>query len=195
MTGVGIMNKRRINLKFWARRCGILILCLLAGLAWADQVPRVGSPLPKFQLKTPAGKEEGNYLGIGHSGKFSVQQVPAPFLIIEILGVYCPLCHTQGPLFNRLFYQIQKDSTLNRKIKMLAIAAGANATEVSYVRQETQIPFPVLEDAKFEIHKLLGEPKTPTTLILNRERKIIFSHVGVIEDINAFYNTIRNLTQ
>ncbi len=188
------MNKRRLNRKFWEGVGGILILCLLSGFVWADKVPRVGSPLPKFQLKAPAGKEERAYLGIGHSEKFSVKQIPAQFLVIEILGVYCPLCHTQGPFFNRLFYQIQKDATLNKNLKMLAIAVGANPTEVSYIRQELEIPFPVLEDAKFEIHKLLGEPKTPTTMILDRDRKVIFFHVGVIEDINAFYKTIKNLT-
>jgi hypothetical protein len=188
------MKKRGLSRKFWERGGGILVLCLLAGLVWADKVPRVGSPWPKFQLKAPAGKEERTYLGIGNSEKFSVQQIPAPFLIIEILGVYCPLCHTQGPFFNRLYYQIQKDPALHKNIRMLAIAAGANPTEVSYIRQELQIPFPVFEDPKFEIHKLLGEPKTPTTLILNGDRKVIFFHVGVIEDINAFYKTIKNLT-
>ena len=187
------MSKRRFKRKLWEGGCGFLILCLLAGFVWADKVPRVGSTLPKFQLKAPAGKEDRTYLGVGNTGKFLIQQIPAQILIIEILGVYCPLCQTQGPLFNRLFYQIQKDPALSKKIRMLAIAAGTNTTEVSYVKQELQIPFPVLEDTDFEVHKLLGEPKTPTTLIVNKDRKVIFSHVGVIEDINAFYNTIKNL--
>ena len=188
------MNKKSFSRKLWGGGCGFLILCSLAGLVWADKLPGVGSPLPKFHLKAPAAKEERIYLGVGNTGKFSIQQIPAQFLIIEILGVYCPLCQIQGPLFNRLFYQIQKDSVLSKIIRMLAIAAGANATEVSFTKQELQIPFPVLEDTNFEVHKLLGEPKTPTTLIVNKDRKVIFSHVGVIEDINAFYNTIKNLT-
>jgi hypothetical protein len=187
------MNKKTVGRNLWVGWRVILIFCFLTGLAQADGPIRVGSFIPKAQLKAPEGKGERLYLGIGHTGNFSLQQIPAQFLIIEILGVYCPLCHTQGPFFNRVFHQIQKDPSLNKRIRMLAVAAGANATEIAYIKQELQIPFPVLEDPKFNFHKLLGEPKTPATLIVNREGKLVFFHVGVIEDFDAFYKTIKNL--
>jgi hypothetical protein len=188
------MNKGTGGRKLWVGWLVILILCFLSGLARADRSIRVGSPIPKVQLKVPEGKGERLYLEIGNTGRFFLQQIPAQFLIIEILGVYCPLCHTQGPFFNRVFHQIQKDPSLNKKIKMLAVAAGANATEIAYIKQVLQIPFPVLEDPKFDFHKILGEPKTPATLIVNREGKLVFFHVGVLDDFDAFYNTIKNLT-
>ena len=161
----------------------------------AEQPIQVGTLLPKFHLKAPEGKGERLYLGAGNAGRLSLQQLPAPFLVIEILGVYCPLCHTQGPYFNRLFHQIEKDPVLSRRVKMMAVAAGANATEVAYVKRELQIPFPVLEDTNFQFHRLLGEPKTPATLVVNKDRKVVFFHVGVIDNIDVFYNTLKSLTQ
>jgi hypothetical protein len=189
------MKKSGVNRKLWVGCWVIILLCFQADPARSERFIQVGSLIPKVQLKAPEGKGERLYLGLGNTGGFILQQLPAPFLIIEILGVYCPVCHTQGPLFNRIFHQIQKDPTLSKKIRMLAVAAGAIPTEVAYIKQELQIPFPVLQDPKFEFHKILGEPKTPAILIVNQERKIVFSHVGVIENFDAFYNTIKNLTK
>lgn len=170
------------------------LLCLAAGLARADKIPVAGSHLPQFQLEAPTDREERVYLGVGKAEKLTLRQIPAQLLIVEIIGVYCPLCHTQAPLFNRFFHRMQKDPSLNKQVKMMAIAAGANPTEIGYVKKDLQIPFPVLPDQNFKIHKLLGEPRTPLTLIITKDGKVLFSHVGVIKDMDDFYSKIKSLT-
>jgi peroxiredoxin len=156
-------------------------------------VPSVGGTLPKLSLETPADEGDKKYLGLGKSGRFFLQQVDGPLLLVEIIGVYCPLCHKQAPGFNRLFQRIQRDPRLKTKVKFLAVAAGGTATEIAYLRQEFSIPFPVISDARFEAHKLLGEPRTPFTMLLDRNRKVVFAHLGVIEDLDSFFHKIAGL--
>jgi peroxiredoxin len=177
-------------------------LILLAGLllvlpgaleAKEKSLPFVGSVLPRFQMETPPEDADKQYLGLGKSGKFSLQQVQGQVLLVEIIGVYCPQCHKQAPGFNRLFQRIQKDSRLGSRVKMLAIAAGGSATELGYVKQEFPIPFPVIRDTNFEIHKLLGEPRTPFTLLVDQRGKVLFTHLGVIEDMESFFTKIAGL--
>jgi peroxiredoxin len=119
--------------------------------------------------------------------------VDGHLLLMEIIGVYCPQCHKQAPGFNRLFQRIEKDPKLKAKVKFLAVAAGGTATEIAYLRREFSIPFPVISDARFEIHKQLGEPRTPFTMLLDRNRKVVFAHVGIIEDLDAFFQKIAGL--
>lgn len=86
--------------------------------------------------------------------------------------------------------RIQKDPRLGPRVKRLAIAAGGSATELGYGRQEFPIPFPIIRDTQYEIHKLLGEPRTPFTLLIDRKGKALFTHLGVIEDMESFFNKI-----
>ncbi|MCU0579689.1 MAG: redoxin domain-containing protein, partial [Desulfobacterota bacterium] len=123
-------------------------------------LPAAGGTLPKLSLETPPDEPDKKYLGLGRGGRFSLQQVDGHLLLLEIIGVYCPQCHKQAPGFNRLFQRIQKDPRLKAKVKFLAVAAGGTATEIAYLRREFSIPFPVISDARFEIHKQLGEPRT-----------------------------------
>ena len=177
-------------------------LILLAGLllvlprpleATDKSLPFVGSVLPRFQMETPPEEADKKYLGLGKGGRFTLQQVQGQILLVEIIGVYCPQCHRQAPGFNRLFQRIQKDPRLGPKVKMLAIAAGGSATELGYVKQEFPIPFPIIKDTQYEIHKLLGEPRTPFTLLVDRKGKVLFTHLGVIEDMESFFNRIAAL--
>lgn len=172
-----------------------MVFCLKTHLAVSGGLPKVGSYLPKLQLEAPAADQEIRYLGIGDAGGFSINQIGAPFALVEIVGVYCPRCHKQAPLFNRLFHMIQKIPELSSRLKMVAVAVGANATEVAYFQKHLRIPYPVLKDPKFEIHKRLGEPRTPFTMLITKEGRVLFSHLGVIDNMERFLVRIRRFVE
>jgi hypothetical protein len=99
------------------------------------------------------------------------------------------------PYFNKLFYRIKKVPEIYQKTKMLAIAVGASLLEVEYFKKEHRIPYPVIKDPKFEIHKLLGEPRTPFIMLVTREKKVMFAHFGVIKEIDKLFLKIKKLVQ
>jgi hypothetical protein len=66
--------------------------------------------------------------------------------------------------------------------------------EVRHVRPKDYV-FPVAHDTEFEIHKALAEPKTPYTMIVDREGKVYYAHLGIIPDFNAFFQEIQNLVK
>jgi hypothetical protein len=123
--------------------------------------------------------------GWGHLGRL----LPA-----EVIGVYCPQCYRQSPLFNTMFNRIEKGK-LKGQVKMLALAAGGNVNEIQYLYEQVQYSFPIVPDPRFDVHKLLGEPRTPFTLLVDPQGKVLHTHMGIIEDIDAFLKLITDLVR
>ncbi len=174
----------------------LLILFFCSVSAYSGTLPAVGSSLPEFKLEIPASEQERSYLGISGDEKyFSVDQLKYKLILVEVLGVYCPKCHIQHPLFNKLFHRIRKDPDMNKKIKIIGIAAGANPMEIEYLKKQYRIPYPVFTDPKFEIHKILGEPRTPFTMLVTENKNIVFARLGIIKDIDNFFLKMKKMVQ
>jgi len=175
------------------------ICALLVGFppisAHSGSIPVAGSHLPEFQLEAPSSEKDRAYLGIGTVETFSINQPDCELIMLEIVGVYCPQCHIQMPLFNKLFYRIKRDTDMYKKTKMLAVAVGANPMETAYFKKQHHIPYPVIKDPEFEIHKLLGEPRTPFIMLVSTDKKVLFAHLGIIKDIDKFFLQIKNFVQ
>jgi hypothetical protein len=171
-----------------------LTLIVAAGSPTAGAgVPKKGDTLPAFEFEAPATEAAQGYLGI--SGRaFKLADIPCRVLLIEVIGIYCPQCYRQAPLFNTLHSRIEKGK-LKGRVKMLALAAGGNANEIQYLSEQVQYAFPIVPDPKFELHKRLGEPRTPFTLLVDPTGKVLHTHMGVIEDIDAFLNLITSLAR
>ncbi len=78
---------------------------------------------------------------------------------------------------------------------MLALAAGGNETEIAYLYEQVRYSFPIVADPNFDVHKLLGEPRTPFTLLLDPGGKVLYTHMGVIENIDALLKLINELVR
>lgn len=158
-----------------------------------DAPPQKGSQLPALHLDAPAILKDRNYLGIPEQRQFELTDVKAGLIMLEVIGVYCPQCHKQRPHINRLFHRVQKDAELAGKIKFIGIAAGATPMEVAYLVKETNIPYPIVTDEKFAAHQLLGNPRTPFNMVVTRQGRVLWAHLGIIEDMNGFLATLKQL--
>ena len=169
----------------------LLLTVLLPIFAVAAELPAKGTVLPEFRISAPAATQDRQYLGT--SGEFfQIRDVDCRILIVEIVGAYCPRCIEQAPRLNTLYKRLER-AKLNQGIKMLAIVAGATPVEVDMVRQQWKHRFPVVADERFSVHKILGEPRTPFTIVADRQGRVLFVHAGVLQDIDAFYQTVKNL--
>ncbi len=173
----------------------IMILCLICSpdTVRGAGLPQKGGTLPVFQLPAPTSADDLKYLGVS-GPKFELKDIPCQVLLVEILGAYCPLCYQQAPLFSKLFARINKRN-LGDKVKMLGVAIGATPMEVDQLRKNGSYDFPIVPDEAFAVHKLLGEPRTPFTLLVGKDGKILYAHLGVIEDVDAFYQVIQELVK
>ncbi|MFZ5426711.1 MAG: redoxin family protein [Thermodesulfobacteriota bacterium] len=173
----------------------LAVLLGLSGPAWAGP-PEAGGQVPAdLSLTAPVGPSGGEYLGIGQAKTFKLSDVKSPYILLEVVGVYCPQCHVQAPLFDKFFQRLSQDKELSAKVKMLGMAAGATKEEMDYLRESGVYKYPVASDPDFAAHKRIGEPKTPYTMLLDAKGKVLFAHLGIIEDVNAFYEQVAKLAR
>ena len=64
-------------------------LILSAGFSSADtQPPAVGGVLPEFSLPVPQNNDHQSYLGVAGKEDFSIPEIKAEVVIIEIFSMY-----------------------------------------------------------------------------------------------------------
>ena len=143
----------------------IVIICLSLPdfLALADNFKplKEGDKLPLIQLPTPETLEERNYLGIDEENFFTIPKIKANVVIVYFFSFYCHFCATQVMYVNELYRVIDKNPDLKKKIKLIGIGIRNTPMEVDKYKETNRIPFPLIPDTDFSIHKAYGEIKTP----------------------------------
>jgi peroxiredoxin len=167
-------------------------------LSAAKEPPAEGGPLPVIKLPIPKSPGEKDYLGLKGDGTFTIPQIKAKVVIIEIFSMYCPYCQNEAPRVNELYNAIEQNPDLKGKIKIIGIGAGNTPLEVDVFRKKFQIPFPLFPDADFSIHKVCGEVRTPYFIGVkineNGTHEVIYSKLGGLQDANQFLELILKLS-
>ncbi|MBU1002961.1 MAG: TlpA family protein disulfide reductase [Proteobacteria bacterium] len=165
-------------------------LLLLAGGAGAMNLPDPGTRLPPFAIPMPPLQSDQAYLGVG-GDSFGLGDVKAELIMLEFSGVYCPICHKQAPNVRSLFKRIDR-AKLGSRVKIFSVAGGATQMEVDSVREQYDAPYPIIRDPDYAVHKVLGEPKTPYTMLLKPDGTVLWTHLGSIQDFDEFYKIIQS---
>jgi peroxiredoxin len=182
------MNKKICMLLFVAITC----LLLPDFLAFADNLTplREGSTVPLIQLPTPETSEERNYLGIEEEGFFTIPAIKADVVIIYFFSFYCRFCAMQAGIVNDLYYVIDKDPDLKKKIKLIGIGIGNTPTEVDAFKDANRIPFPLIPDTDFSVHKAYGEIRLPYCFVVTtKEQKVVHCEYA-FHDVKNFLKLI-----
>jgi peroxiredoxin len=160
----------------------------------AENIPEKGSVFPAITLPIPEKDAERAYLGLSGKGTFTISQIKAEVVILEIYSMYCPYCQKEAPLVNDLYEAIAKKPGLKEKIKIIGIGAGNTTFELDIFRNQYNIQFPLFADESFTVHKKVGEVRTPHFFVLKMStdgsNKIIYSKVGSIQDPVQFLDLI-----
>jgi len=182
---------------FWAGAAFFICMGLVLAprASWADP-PKPGATLPGgLSFNTPLKQADRAALGLGEGPTFRLSDLKAGLVLLEVVGVYCPQCHVQAPLFAKLHARLSQNPELKDKVVMLGMAAGATKEEMEYLGDSGVYPYPVAWDPDFVAHKALGEPKTPFTMLLDAKGKVLYAHLGIIEDMDAFHAQIVKLAR
>ncbi|MGX9365470.1 peroxiredoxin family protein [Desulfoplanes sp. PS50] len=179
--------------RVWIATISLALFFASAAPSLAQSPPEPGQSLSPITFSLPGKPEDMAYLGIDAAAKdFTLADIQADLIFLEIIGVYCPQCYRQLPLFKDVHTRIERGKLKNR-VKMFSVAAGGNQPEVDLLTKTQQYPFPVLQDPDYTVHKALAEPLTPFTMLLRPDGTVLFTHLGVIEDVDSFYRTIKKL--
>ncbi len=66
----------------------IILLVITYPALSAEKPPAQGETLPHFELAVPQDSAAKSYLGLSGSGKFTVPQIKARVVVIEIFSMY-----------------------------------------------------------------------------------------------------------
>ena len=172
------------------RLTGVLIsLLFFTYQAFADKKPLAESDkLPEIILSVPKNTEHQKYLGITGKGTFTIPQIKAEVVIIEIFSMYCPHCQREAPTINKFYEELVNSQKLKDKVKLIGIGVGNSAVEVSHFRKTYKIQFPLFPDADYSIHKKIGEVRTPyfigVRIIKDGTHRIFYSKLGGAKEAN-----------
>ncbi len=152
-----------------------------------------GMNLPQITLNAPKSEKDREYLALKDSKPFSLQQVSAKLIVLEIFSVYCPHCRMQAPKLNKIYKLIQQDKGLSQGIKIMGIAAAGDQTKTDKWKATLRVSFPLFADSEAAIWERLGKPGVPLTLLITNSGKIVSMHPGVTEDVEEFFRDIQKM--
>lgn len=137
----------------------VLIVSLLLSLpVMAENVKETDL---SFSLPVPESADHRAYLGLDNSRTFTLDQIKADIVIVQVFSMYCPICQREASKVNGMYEQVAADPEMKDRIRFIGIGAGNSAFEVDFYKKTYQVPFPLFADGEFVIHKQLKEVGTP----------------------------------
>ncbi len=152
-----------------------------------------GMKAPQIKLDNPRSEQDSKYLSLKDPGSFSLSQLPAKLIVLEVFSVVCPHCQAQASKLNEIYNLIQQDLQLSRDIKIIGISMASNQEKTDKWKAALHVPFPLFADFEGEIWKKLGKPSVPFILLIDKDGKVLHTHSGVIENADEFFSTIKNV--
>ena len=154
-----------------------------------------GNPWTEIQLPTPADAQLRQYLGLSDNEHFTVNQIAAEIVIVQVYSMYCPHCQREAPAVNELYALITAQAGLHRRLRLIGVGIGNSEYEVDFYRETYKVEFPLFPDGKFIIHKQLGETRTPHFFVLRTDAagqvEVVYDLVGGFASPEKFLETVR----
>jgi len=163
---------------------------------------KLGDLFPSYTFLPPPSSQDLNYLGLSEQKPFSLGDVQAELIVLELLNIYCTSCQKQAPIYNEIFDLVEKDPVMKGKVKWMGVGIGNNATEVEFFRKSKGIPFPILTDTQFKLYEAVGGTggiRTPFTILVRKDDKgrgiVVDSHMGFRRDKDEIVEEIKAALQ
>ncbi|NIQ38643.1 MAG: hypothetical protein GTN81_08635, partial [Proteobacteria bacterium] len=159
---------------------------------------RFGDLFPPHEFPMLSSPEDRRYLGLSGGRTFTIGDIQAELVVLELLSTYCSSCQMQAPIYNEVFKWVVKESTLGSGVKWMGVGVGNNDREVITFRKTEGIPFPIVPDVNFAFYEAIGGPggvRTPLTLLVRRDGSgrgvVVESHIGMRRNKQEIFEEIR----
>ncbi len=149
------------------------LFCSLAAGLNAAAADRVAELMPEIILPVPENAEHRTYLGLEdtNADTFSVADIDADVVLIELFSMYCPYCQAEAPLINELHEMMNGLPKSGPIVKIIGIGASNSEFEVGHFRDTYDIEFPLFPDQDLSIYKALSGAGTPGFIGIRMDAK------------------------
>jgi len=139
-----------------------LFFSVVAGIS-ALAADRTAELMPEIILPVPENAEHRSYLGLGDtdSDTFSVADIDADVVLIELFSMYCPYCQEEAPLVNELYELMNGLPQSGPRVRIIGIGASNSEFEVAHFSDTYDVEFPLFPDQDLSIYKALSGAGTP----------------------------------
>ena len=155
-----------------------------------QEAAKKGAKILEVELTAPEDQKRRDYLGIEKGQSFTVADIDADLVLVEIFSMYCPHCQREAPEVNKLYEKMKGAKRARGRVKIIGIGVGNSAYEVELFRQSYKIEFPLFPDERFVAHKRLGSVRTPTFIGVKNhaggKSEVVFYRVGALGDAGGF---------
>jgi peroxiredoxin len=169
-----------------------LISTISGSLFAAEEMP-VGSTIPKFDIPMPASPEEQAYLGVKGDKSFQLTDIQAKMYVIEFFSPFCPVCQDQAPKINKIYNFIKGDSDLSKDVRMVGLSLLKDEYALKVYKKNFKVKFPLIADTTGEMQEKSGVVHIPITVVADKNGKILSSHLGKMNDLDAYMGEIKKL--
>jgi peroxiredoxin len=166
-------------------------LALLAGLGWvflltfpAGAELQVGQRFANLKFTGASSLADRAYLGLERPGEFTLRDIKARYVLVQIFSDSCPHCMVEAPNVNRLYRLIAHNPKLKGSagqdavLKMLGLGFYSPQSALEKWRLKFDVPFPLIPDPKAQVCKALDIPGTPSYVVFNRLGEVVFVFAG-----------------
>jgi len=194
------MRKRRFSLLLVLLFCSFILVVSALGQK-SPKGTQLGDLFPPYTFPPLTSSQDQSYLGLSEGKRFSLGEVQADLIVVELLNIYCTSCQKQASIYNEVFDLVESDPAMKGKVKWMGVGVGNNQREVESFRKLKQVPFPIVTDTQFKLYEAVGGPggiRTPFTILVRKDEKgrgiVVDSHMGfrrdkeeIIEGIKAAF--------
>ncbi len=176
----------------------VFLLPLAEAISQERPVIKKGDYFPEIPLESPMDSKHRVYLGIGEGKSFTIADIKADFVLVEIMHINCSSCQRQAPINNKLYSLIKSTPETKGRVKMLAIAVGCQNVYIKQFTDHFDTPYPVVQDPKFAVYDAIGRSPTPLAIFVRRDpqRKasiVADTHLGFEPDYKGTFKQIQEL--
>lgn len=176
----------------------VLLAMLLATNLWAARPINSGELFPEVPLPAPFEPSQRSYLGLANNQPFTLSQVDANIVLVEMLNVHCPHCVRQTTPYNELYRKIEADPETRGRIKILGVAVANNDEAIDDFSVIYSVAFPVISDRHFKLHKALRAGPTPFSIYALRNHTeepfvVTDTHLGNDYKMDELFDYLKDL--
>lgn len=159
-------------------------------------VGRAAESFPDIVLEVPDNDMHREYLGLtAKPGEnFSIADIKADIVLIELFSMYCPYCQAEAPAVNEFHDLALQQQEKGIRVRVVGLGASNTQFEVEYFRDNFEVAFPLFPDKNLDMYKKLKGEGTPgfigCVLKEGEDPKIILRESGGFESPQSFLDKL-----